>query len=105
MARGGRGRGARAAAGAVLAGLAGLAGLAAAAPELGVEVTHKVECDRSSKNGDTLAMHYTGKLMDGTKVDALSHDPEAPPPLALPLPVFRTPPGYGGRLRVGLFWH
>ena len=105
MARGGRGRGARAAAGAVLAGLAGLAGLAAAAPELGVEVTHKVECDRSSKNGDTLAMHYTGKLMDGTKVDALSHDPEAPPPLALPLPVFRIPPGYGGRLRVGLFWH
>ena len=39
----------------------------------------------------------------GRRWDALSHDPEAYPPLPLPLalllPVFRTPQGYGGRLR------
>jgi len=27
-------------------------------------------CDAKSKNGDTLSMHYTGKLTDGTKFDS-----------------------------------
>eukprot|EP01094_Clydonella_sp_ATCC50884_P009000 TRINITY_DN18538_c0_g1_i1.p2 TRINITY_DN18538_c0_g1~~TRINITY_DN18538_c0_g1_i1.p2 ORF type:complete len:134 (+),score=45.85 TRINITY_DN18538_c0_g1_i1:213-614(+) len=28
------------------------------------------ECTRKSKSGDTLSMHYTGKLTDGTKFDS-----------------------------------
>ncbi|KOS23415.1 FK506-binding protein 2 [Escovopsis weberi] len=43
---------------------------AAAASSFKIEVTRKVECDRKSKNGDTLRMHYTGTLLDGTKFDS-----------------------------------
>jgi FKBP-type peptidyl-prolyl cis-trans isomerase len=42
----------------------------AAAWEVAVDVTHKVECKRPSQDGDTLAMHYTGTLESGVKFDS-----------------------------------
>ncbi|KAJ5903105.1 FK506-binding protein 2 [Penicillium tannophilum] len=54
-----------------------LASLAVAA-ELGIEVTHKVECDRKTQKGDKVSMHYRGTLAaDGSKFDA-SYDRNAP---------------------------
>lgn len=39
--------------------------------ELKVDVVSVPEvCDQKSKNGDTLTMHYTGKLTDGTTFDS-----------------------------------
>lgn len=57
--------------------LLSLASLAVAA-ELGIEVTNKVECDRKTKKGDKVSMHYRGTLAaDGSKFDA-SYDRNAP---------------------------
>jgi hypothetical protein len=44
---------------------------------LNIEVTHKVECDRKSKKGDNIAVHYTGTLKDGTVFDS-SHNRNQP---------------------------
>ncbi|KAJ5390023.1 FK506-binding protein 2 [Penicillium cataractarum] len=47
-----------------------LASLACAA-ELGIEVTHKVECTRKTQNGDNVSMHYRGTLQsDGKEFDS-----------------------------------
>ncbi|OQD77929.1 hypothetical protein PENDEC_c002G01458 [Penicillium decumbens] len=46
-----------------------LASLACAA-ELGIEVTHKVECTRKTQNGDGVEMHYRGTLQDGKEFDS-----------------------------------
>ncbi|KAJ5439357.1 FK506-binding protein 2 [Penicillium daleae] len=47
-----------------------LASLACAA-ELGIEVTHKVECTRKTQNGDNVSMHYRGTLQsDGNEFDS-----------------------------------
>ncbi|PWY76938.1 hypothetical protein BO83DRAFT_387573 [Aspergillus eucalypticola CBS 122712] len=41
------------------------------ASDLGIEVTHPVECTRKTQNGDTVSMHYRGKLAsDGSEFDA-----------------------------------
>ncbi|OJJ74831.1 hypothetical protein ASPBRDRAFT_463782 [Aspergillus brasiliensis CBS 101740] len=38
---------------------------------LGIEVTHPVECTRKTQIGDTVSMHYRGKLAsDGSEFDA-----------------------------------
>lgn len=37
---------------------------------LHVDVTHKVECERESRTGDTLRMHYRGSLTDGSVFDS-----------------------------------
>jgi FKBP-type peptidyl-prolyl cis-trans isomerase len=37
---------------------------------LQINVTHKVDSDRKTKAGDTVFMHYTGTLVDGTKFDS-----------------------------------
>ncbi|KAJ5608830.1 FK506-binding protein 2 [Penicillium herquei] len=43
----------------------------AAAAELGIETTHKVECTRKTQNGDGVAMHYRGTLQaDGKEFDS-----------------------------------
>lgn len=43
-----------------------IAAVAARSPpkELRIGVTNKVECDRPSKAGDKISMHYTGKLWE-----------------------------------------
>ena len=38
--------------------------------KLEIEVTQKGHGDRTTKNGDTISVHYTGKLTDGTKFDS-----------------------------------
>lgn len=49
-----------------------------AAAELKTESLYVPEvCERKSKSGDMLTMHYTGTLQDGTKFDS-SHDREQP---------------------------
>ncbi|BCR95817.1 peptidylprolyl isomerase family protein FPR2 [Aspergillus luchuensis] len=43
----------------------------ASAADLGIEVTHSVECNRKTQIGDTVSMHYRGKLAsDGSEFDA-----------------------------------
>ena len=42
-----------------------------AASELKIDVLEEATCDRKSKKGDTLSMHYTGTLeKDGSKFDS-----------------------------------
>lgn len=38
--------------------------------ELGIEVTQEGTGERTTIAGDTIAVHYTGKLQDGTKFDS-----------------------------------
>lgn len=46
----------------------------ATASELQVEVTHKVECERKTKNGDNVEMHYRGTLLaTGAQFDASTY--------------------------------
>ncbi|OAA44602.1 Peptidyl-prolyl cis-trans isomerase, FKBP-type [Beauveria brongniartii RCEF 3172] len=55
----------------VLSAIAALAATAAAAAELKIDVTHKVECERKTKKGDKVSMHYRGTLAaDGSQFDA-----------------------------------
>ncbi|KAK1676508.1 FKBP-type peptidyl-prolyl cis-trans isomerase [Colletotrichum godetiae] len=50
----------------------------AAADDLKIDVTQEVECDRKTKNGDKLTMHYRGTLQaDGKQFDA-SYDRGTP---------------------------
>mmetsp|Transcript_20835 Transcript_20835/g.35679 ORF Transcript_20835/g.35679 Transcript_20835/m.35679 type:complete len:127 (-) Transcript_20835:31-411(-) len=45
--------------------------VAALATEFEIKVDElPSHCDRKSKNGDTLSMHYTGKLVDGSVFDS-----------------------------------
>jgi FK506-binding protein 2 len=57
--------------------IAALGSLAAAA-DLGIEVTHAVECTRKTTSGDGVAMHYRGTLQsDGSEFDS-SYKRKAP---------------------------
>lgn len=38
--------------------------------ELSIETVKNGDCSRKAKSGDTLHMHYEGKLMDGTEFDS-----------------------------------
>ncbi|KAM3427395.1 hypothetical protein NHJ13734_008995 [Beauveria thailandica] len=59
----------------VLSAIAALAATAAAAAELKIDVTHKVECERKTKKGDKVSMHYRGTLAaDGSQFDASAWD-------------------------------
>lgn len=58
--------------------LASAATTVLAAEELKIDVTHAVECERKTKNGDNVEMHYKGTLAkDGSKFDA-SYDRGTP---------------------------
>ncbi|KAJ4163691.1 hypothetical protein LMH87_005402 [Akanthomyces muscarius] len=62
----------------LLSAIAALAATAAAAAELKIDVTHKVECERKTKKGDKVSMHYRGTLAaDGSQFDA-SYDRGTP---------------------------
>ncbi|KAM3532568.1 hypothetical protein NHJ13051_000031 [Beauveria bassiana] len=62
----------------ILSAIAALAATAAAAAELKIDVTHKVECERKTKKGDKVSMHYRGTLAaDGSQFDA-SYDRGSP---------------------------
>lgn len=50
--------------------LLALASAAIAADEVKIDKTHSVECERKTKNGDTVSMHYRGTLENGEKFDA-----------------------------------
>ena len=45
--------------------------------ELKIEITHKIECQRKTKAGDNIAVHYTGTLTDGKVFDS-SHNRNQP---------------------------
>ncbi|KAF2672121.1 hypothetical protein BT63DRAFT_422622 [Microthyrium microscopicum] len=49
---------------------------------LDIKITHAGECDRKSKAGDTIGVHYKGTLTDGTKFDS-SYDRGQPLSFAL----------------------
>lgn len=46
----------------ILSAIAVLAATAAAADELKIEVTRKVECERKTQKGDQISVHYRGSL-------------------------------------------
>ncbi|KAM3521906.1 hypothetical protein MY4038_008846, partial [Beauveria bassiana] len=73
----------------ILSAIAALAATAAAAAELKIDVTHKVECERKTKKGDKVSMHYRGTLAaDGSQFDASASPPVVcllERPLLLPL--------------------
>ena len=48
------------------------------AAEVKVEVTKAVECDRKSKKGDKISVHYRGTLQDGGKQFDASYDRGSP---------------------------
>jgi len=50
-----------------IAALASTATTVLAAPEVIVEVTRAVECERKSQKGDKISVHYRGTLADGGK--------------------------------------
>lgn len=64
----------------VLSAVAALAATAAAA-ELKIDVTHKVECERKTQKGDKVSMHYRGTLAaDGSQFDASASSLLSRPP-------------------------
>lgn len=52
-------------------------GALAADSDLGIDVTLPVECDRKTKSGDKIFVHYRGTLTNGNKFDA-SYDRGTP---------------------------
>jgi FK506-binding protein 2 len=63
-------------------------------PKLKIGVLHKVppaECTRKARNGDTVSVHYTGKLEDGTVFDS---SVERGTPIDFPLGVGRVIQGW-----------
>jgi FK506-binding protein 2 len=65
-----------------LAVLASAAWTVLAEEPLKIDVTHKVECERKTKEGDFIDVHYKGTLTDGTKFDS-SFDRNQPISFAL----------------------
>ena len=81
--------------------------LVAAEEELKIEVLHKPsKCAYTTKNGDTVSMHYTGKLVSGEKFDS-SYDRAKP--LEFPIGAGRVIKGWDqvrprGRTRMAIMY-
>jgi FK506-binding protein 2 len=60
-----------------------LAATIATAAELQIDVTHAVECNRKTTNGDNVKMHYRGTLADSGKQFDASYDRGTPLSFAL----------------------
>ena len=82
---------------AFLSALAAAAVGLVASEELKIDVTHKVACERKTKNGDKVSMHYRGTLGgSGKKFDASMLAAGSSPLDSLVF--FFSPPGkQGGR--------
>lgn len=57
-----------------IAALATMAATVMAGEEVKIEVTREVECERKSKKGDKISVHYRGTLQDGGKQFDASYD-------------------------------
>lgn len=55
--------------GAILLSALALVSATSDKPKLRVSVMKKATCDRKSRNGDLIAMHYVGRLEDGSEFD------------------------------------
>lgn len=55
-----------------------LAATIATAADLQIDVTHAVECNRKTTNGDSVKMHYRGTLADTGKQFDASYDRGTP---------------------------
>jgi FK506-binding protein 2 len=53
-----------------IAVLASAAWIVIADDELKIDVTRKVDCERKTKQGDNIAVHYKGTLTDGKVFDS-----------------------------------
>ncbi|KAL7927127.1 hypothetical protein ACQKWADRAFT_279601 [Trichoderma austrokoningii] len=62
----------------LLSALASCAIGVVAAEDLKIDVTHSVECERKTKNGDKLTMHYRGTLLASGKQFDASYDRNQP---------------------------
>lgn len=63
-------------------------------PKLRIGILKRIpaaECTRTARNGDTVAVHYTGKLEDGTVFDS---SVDRGTPIEFPLGVGRVIPGW-----------
>lgn len=52
--------------------------LAAEGEQVKIDVTHAVECERKTKAGDKISVHYRGTLADGGKQFDASYDRGTP---------------------------
>jgi len=66
-----------------IAALATVATTVLAGEEVKVEVTRAVECDRKTKKGDKISVHYRGTLQDGGKQFDASYDRGQPLPFVV----------------------
>lgn len=73
----------------------------AAAADLQIEVTHKVECTRKTTNGDGVKMHYRGTLADTGKQFDASYDRGTP--LSFKLGTGRVIKGFVSSILLAVF--
>lgn len=63
---------------AALASICASFAAATATQELKIDVTHSRACERKTRKGNNVSMHYRGTLSDGTKFDASKQQTRLP---------------------------